>query len=117
MNGPLQVSASELTAHGDNIAGISGQLGTAAATAETTSAEQVAGAFGALFAPFVVPLLAGVESAAKGFISAAQGTTTSQVQAVTDLAATFTATDEAGGQRLDQAADGSHTPEHPGAQA
>lgn len=117
MNGPLQVSTSEMSAHGDNIAGISGQMGVAAATAETTSAEQVASAFGALFAPFVVPLLAGVESAAKGFINAAQGTTASQVQAVTDLAETFTATDEAGGQRLDQAVDGSHTLEYPGVQA
>lgn len=115
MNDPLMVSTSEMVAHGGNIAEISGRLGAAAATAETTSAEQVAGAFGALFAPFVVPLLAGVETAAKGFINAAQGTAAAQEQAVTGLAQTYDATDETGGRRVDQVSDGNY--EYPGVRA
>ncbi|MGH8880286.1 MAG: hypothetical protein ACRD0P_23520 [Stackebrandtia sp.] len=117
MNEPLQVSAPELTSHGGNIDAIAGQLGAAAGTAETTSAEQVASAFGALFAPIVVPLLAEVETVAKGFINAAKGTATAQGQAATGLAQTYTDTDEAGRRRLDEAANGSQTPEYPGAQA
>lgn len=117
MTGPLEVSASELTAHGGNIDTIAGRLGAAAGTAETTSAEQVAGAFGALFAPVVVPLLAEVENVAKGFINAAKNTATAQGQAVADLAVAYTDTDTAGARSVDEVTDGLPTPENPGVRA
>lgn len=117
MNEPLNISAPEMVAHGGNIDTIAGQLGVAAGTAETSSVEQLAGAFGPLFAPVVVPLLAEVEAAAKGFINAAKTTATAQGQAVTDLAVNYTDTDVAAGQRLDETTDGSHTPEYPGVRA
>ena len=117
MNDPLNVSTTELTAHGGNIEAIAGQLGAAAGNAETTSADQGASAFGPLFAPLVIPLLTAAEAAAKGFINAAKTTATAQGQAAAGLAQTYTDTDQTGSRHLDEAADGSRTTEFPGAQA